>query len=192
MLLTSPTTGVSFQVIAFHLKESNTRFMANSGHKGISRIDCPENKTVGWYVRVRLGNVTKSKFISDHKNGGKEEGLKRAVACRNQLEQELGKPRTDWIIVGKNPRNQTGVVGVRRTAKKHKGKDGRVYLNDVYEVTWNAGREKRGRTSVSIAKYGERNAFRRACAIRRQKEQQLYGDVVVSKWAESAAKVCSA
>src|SRR6185437_10679864 len=129
--------------------------MAKSGHKGVSRIDCPENKTVGWYVRVRLGNVTKSKFISDHKNGGKEEGLKRAIV----------------------PRNQTGVVGVRRTAKKYKGKDGRVYLNEVYEVTWNAGREKRGRTSVSIAKYGEKNAFRRACAIRRQKEQQLYGDV---------------
>ena len=119
--------------------------MAKSGFKGISRIDCPENKTVGWYVRVRLGNVTKSKFISDHKNGGKDEALKRAVTCRNQLEQELGKPRTDWIIVGLNPRNQTGVVGVRRTAKKYKGKDGRIYLNDVYEVTWNAGREKRGR-----------------------------------------------
>jgi hypothetical protein len=165
--------------------------MAKSGFKGISRIDCPENKTVGWYVRVRLGNVTKSKFISDHKYGGKEEALKLAVAQRNKLEQELGKPRTDWIIVGNNPRNRTGVVGVRRTHKKYKGKDGRIYLNDVYEVTWNAGREKRGRTSVSIAKYGERSAFRRACAIRRQKEQLLYGDVVVSKWAQSAAKVLS-
>ncbi len=165
--------------------------MATSGFKGISRIDCPENKTVGWYVRVRLGNVTKSKFISDHKHGGKEAALKLSVEHRNRLEQELGKPRTDWIIVGNNPRNRTGVVGVRRTNKKYKGKDGRIYLNDVYEVTWNAGREKRGRTSVSIAKYGERNAFRRACAIRRQKEQQLYGDVVVSKWAQSAAKVLS-
>jgi len=166
--------------------------MAKSGFKGISRIDCPENKTVGWYVRVRLGNVTKSKFVSDQKHGGKEEALKLAVVHRNQLEQELGKPRTDWVIVGNNPRNRTGIVGVRRTLKKYKGKDGRIFLNDVYEVTWNAGREKRGRTSVSIAKYGERNAFRRACGIRRQKEQLLYGDVVISKWAQSAAKVCAA
>ena len=166
--------------------------MAKSGFKGISRIDCPENKTVGWYVRVRLGNVTKSKFVSDQKHGGKEEALKTAVEVRNRLEQELGKPRTDWVIVGKNPRNRTGVVGVRRTFKKYKGKDGRVYLNDVFEVTWNAGREKRGRTSVSINKYGEARAFRRACAIRRQKEQQLYGNVVVSKWAESFGKVCAA
>lgn len=166
--------------------------MAKSGYKGISRIDCPENKTVGWYVRVRLGNVTKSKFVSDHKHGGKEEALKIAVTHRNRLERELGKPRTDWVIVGKNPRNRTGVVGVRRTVKKYKGKNGQIFLNEVYEVTWNAGREKRGRTSVSISKYGERGAFRRACAIRRQKELLLYGDVVVSKWAESFGKVCAA
>ena len=29
-------------------------------------------------------------------------------------------------------------------------------------------------------------------AIRRQKEQEMYGDVVVSKWAESLGKVCAA
>jgi hypothetical protein len=45
---------------------------------------------------------------------------------------------------------------------------------------------------VSINKYGEARAFRKACAIRRQKEELLYGDVVVSKWAQSAGKVLSA
>jgi hypothetical protein len=166
--------------------------MAKSGYKGISRIDSPQKKMHGWYIRVRLNNVTKSKFISDLKNGGKEAALKKAIECRNQLEQELGKPRTDWVIVGNNPRNKSGVVGVRRAVKKYTGKDGKVYLNEVYEVSWNAGREKKGRTSVSITKYGERGAFRRACAIRRQKEQQMYGEVVLSKWAESLAKVCAA
>jgi hypothetical protein len=166
--------------------------MAKSGHKGISRIDCPERKTVGWYVRVRLGNVTKSKFFSDSKHGGKEEALKRAVECRDEMETELGKPRTDWVVVGKNPRNRSGVVGVRRTVKKHKGKDGRIYENEVYEVSWNAGREHRGRTSVSIRKYGELRAFRMACAIRREKEQQIYGGAVVSKWAKAVGKVCAA
>jgi hypothetical protein len=166
--------------------------MTKSGHKGVSRIDCPERKTVGWYVRVRLGNVTKSKFISDSKHGGKEAGLLKAVECRNRLEQELGKPRTDWVVVGENPRNKSGIVGVRRAVKKYTGKDGTVYLNEVYEVSWNAGREKKGRTSVSIKKYGEAAAFRRACAIRRQKERLLYGKAVVSKWADSLGKVCAA
>ncbi len=165
--------------------------MVKSGHKGISRINCPERKTVGWYVRVRLKNVTKSKFISDKAHGGQEKALEKAIECRNQLEQELGKPRTDWVVVGDNPRNTSGVVGVRRAVKKYKGKDGTVYLNEVYQVSWHAGREKKGQTSVSIKKYGEAGAFRRACAIRRQKEQLMYGDVVVSKWAESLGKVCS-
>ena len=166
--------------------------MPISGHKGISRIDCPERKTVGWYVRVRLNKVTKSKFISDSKYGGKEEALKAALECRNQLEKELGKPRTDFVIVGVNPRNNSGVVGVRRATKKYIGKDGQVHLNEVYEVSWNAGREKRGRTSVSIKKYGEKGAFRRACAIRRQKEQLMYGKVVTSQWADALGKVCAA
>lgn len=166
--------------------------MAKSGHKGISRIDCPERKTVGWYVRVRLNNVTKSKFVSDAKNGGKAEALKKAIICRNQLETELGKPRTDAIIVGNNPRNKTGVVGVRRAVKKYRGKDGKIYLNPVYEVSWNAGREMRGQTSVSIRKYGEMGAFRRACAIRREKEERMYGKAVVTKWANTLSKVCAA
>jgi hypothetical protein len=165
--------------------------MSRSGHKGISRIDCPERKTVGWYVRVRLKNVTKSKFISDSVHGGTEAALEKALECRNQLEQELGKPRTDWVIVGENPRNKSGVVGVRRAVKKYRGKDGTIHLNEVYQVSWNAGREKKGQTSVSIKKYGEMGAFRRACAIRRQKEELMYGQVVVSKWAESLGKMCA-
>lgn len=166
--------------------------MSKSGHKGVSRIDCPERKTVGWYVRVRLNNVTRSKFISDKAHGGKEAALVSAVECRNELERELGKPRTDWVVVGDNPRNKSGVVGVRRAVKKYKGKDGTIYLNEVYEVSWNAGREKKGRTSVSIKKHGEAAAFRRACAIRRQKERLMYGGAVVSKWAETLSKVCAA
>jgi hypothetical protein len=166
--------------------------MAKSGYKGISRIDSEQKKMHGWYVRVRLTNVTKAKFISDLKHGGKEAALQKAVECRNQLEQELGKPRTDSVIVGNNPRNRSGVVGVRRAVKKYKGKDGTIHLNEVYEVSWNAGREKKGRTSVSIAKYGEMGAFRRACAIRRQKEEMMYGEVVLSKWADMLSRVCAA
>ena len=166
--------------------------MPKSGHKGISRIDSPAKKMHGWYVRVRYNNETRAKFVSDLKHGGREAALERAVECRNELEQELGKPRTDWVIVGNNPRNATGVVGVRRTAKKYKGKDGTVYLNEVYEVSWNAGREKKGRTSVSIRKYGEARAFRMACAIRRQKERLMYGEPVAAKWADALSKVCSA
>src|SRR5829696_2455610 len=157
--------------------------MAKSGHKGVSRIDSEQKKMHGWYVRVRFNNETKSKFVTDRQHGDKEAALKAAVECRDGLERELGKPRTDWVVVG---------AGVRRAIKKYKGKDGKVYENEVYEVSWNAGREKKGRTSVSIRKYGEARAFRMACAIRREKERQMYGEPVAAKWAGALSKVCAA
>ena len=166
--------------------------MAKSGHKGISRIDSEQKKMHGWYVRVRFNNETRSKFVTDRQHGGKEAALKAAVAVRDELERELGKPRTDWVVVGSNPRNRVGVAGVRRAVKKYKGKGGKVYENEVYEVSWNAGREKKGRTSVSIRKYGEARAFRMACAIRREKERQMYGEPVAAKWAGALSKVCAA
>ena len=163
-----------------------------SGHKGISRIDSPQKKMHGWYVRVRFNNQTKSKFISDKLHGSTEAALEQAVKFRNELERELGKPRTDWVVVGNNPRNTTGVTGVRRSVKKYKGKDGTIYHNEVYEVSWNAGRERKGRTSVSIKKFGELRAFRIACAIRRQKERLMYGEPVEGKWSEALVKLCVA
>lgn len=167
--------------------------MAKSGHKGVSRIDSPQKKMHGWYVRVRFNHQARSKFVPDRLYGGsREESLLAAVECRNALERELGRPRTDWSVVGHNPRNVTGVAGVRRVVKKYKGKDGTVHLNEVYEVSWNAGRERRGRTSVSIKKYGEASAFRRACAIRREKERMMYGEPVSGKWADALSKVCAA
>ena len=166
--------------------------MAKSGHRGISRIDSPAKKMHGWYVRVRFNAQACAKFISDKQHGGRETALEVAIECRNGFEQALGKPRTDWAVVGKNPRNASGVAGVRRAVKKYRGKDGQIYLNEVYEVSWNAGRERRGRTSVSIRKYGETRAFRMACAIRREKERQIYGEPVEGKWVKILGKLCAA
>ena len=166
--------------------------MPKSGHKGISRIDSPAKKMHGWYVRVRFNGKGRAKFIPDRAHGGREAALLKAVECRDEMERELGRPRTDWAVVGSNPRNRSGVAGVRRAVRKYKGKDGTVYHNEVYEVTWNAGRERRGRTSVSIRKYGEARAFRMACAIRREKERQMYGEPVGGKWADALSKVCAA
>lgn len=167
-------------------------FMAKSGHKDISRIDQPQKRTHGWYVRVRFGGQTRSKFFSDEASGGRDEALGRAVEYRNRTEAELGKPRTDQVVVAASQRSNTGVIGVQRRVKKYTGKNGEVLTSEVFEVTWQAGRELKGKTSVSIAKYGEAEAFRRACAIRRKKEQQMYGSAVAGKWAETLSKLCAA
>ena len=146
--------------------------MADSGYKSISRIDATTSKTHGWYVRVYYKGEMHSKFFSDSRFENKQVALEEAVKYRDELEKRLGKPRTDRPVVRVSPKSETGVVGVRRR-RKAPGKKGKNYY-EVYEVTWSPEPGKMKRTSVSIAKYGEEEAFKRACAIRKQKEKEMY------------------
>lgn len=166
--------------------------MAKSGHKGISRIEQPERKTVGWYVRVTFNGQQRSKFFSDHVHGGKETALVRAIEHRNQVEIELDKPRTERLVIAHNSRNRTGIMGVRRKTKTIKTKDGDRVVSNVYEVTWNPEPGRLCRTWVSIDEYGEEAALRKACAIRREKEREMFGDVVKPNWSRSLKKLFAA
>ena len=148
--------------------------MADSGYKSISRIDDTKKKTHGWYVRVYFKGKMHSKFFSDARFGDKDQGLQEAIKYRDELERKLGKPRSERTVVQVSPRNRSGVIGVRRR-RKSSGKKGRPGGYEVYEVTWSPGPGKMKRTSVSIEKYGEEEAFKRACEIRRQKEIEIYG-----------------
>ena len=143
-----------------------------SGHKGISRIDSTKNKTHGWYVRVQFLGKTYAKFFSDSSHGGRQKALSNAVKHRNQIEKQLGKPRTDRTVTAKNSRNRSGVQGVKQVQK---GKA------QVYEVTWSPSPGTVDRTTVSIRKYGEEEAFKRACRIRQQKERMFYGGTLLKE-----------
>lgn len=140
-----------------------------TGVKGISRID--SNRTHGWYVRVIYKGCYYSRFFSDGKWGGREKAFKEAIKFRNQTEKELGKPRTDRVVVTRSSRNKTGIIGVVRLRK-----DG----HDVYEVNWTPKPGVLKRTSISIEKHGEEKAFKLAVALRKRKEREIYGKVVMT------------
>lgn len=165
--------------------------MAKSGYKGISRIDQPKKDTYGWYVRVTFNGMRRAKFFSDKSHGGRDKALEEAVLFRNKAEQELGKPRTDRLVIARNPRNSSGIMGVQRKTKVVKTADGEKVVSNVYEVTWNPWPGKLCRTWVSIDKLGEAAALRKACAIRREKEREMYGSVVKANWAASLGKLLS-
>jgi hypothetical protein len=148
--------------------------MADSGYKSISRINVPQKRMHGWYVRVYFRGVMHSKFFNDAKFGDREAALEEAIYYRNEVEARLGKPRSERAVVRISPRNQSGVIGVQRRMKSC-GKKGRKEGYPVYEVTWSPEPGKVSRTSVSIEKYGEEEAFRRACKIRAAKEREMYG-----------------
>lgn len=141
---------------------------SKTGVKGISRID--SNRTHGWYVRVSYKGWYYSRFFADGKYGGREQAFKEATKFRDKAEKELGKPRTDRVVVTKSPRNKTGVIGVVRLKK-----DG----HDVYEVNWTPKPGLLKRTSISIEKHGEEKAFKLAVALRKRKEREIYGKVVM-------------
>jgi len=143
--------------------------LPSSGHKGVSRVDSAKRKSHGWLVRVRFKGENRSGFFTDSTHGGKEKSLREAVRFRNALEREMGKPRTDRTLIVQPPQKTTGVPGVKRTLKEGA---------DVYEVTWCPRPNVVSRTSVSVAKYGEEQAFRRACRIRKSKERDLYGGAI--------------
>ncbi|MCB0153984.1 MAG: AP2 domain-containing protein [Anaerolineae bacterium] len=149
--------------------------MAKSGHKSISRIDTPSKRTHGWYVRVYFNRTMHSKFFSDSRYGDADAALAEAIIYRDEIEEKVGKPRTDRHVVTASPRNQSGVIGVQRKTKRSRTRHGKMSECDVYEITWNPEPNVIRRTSVSVDRYGEEEAFRRACIIRRKKEQEMYG-----------------
>ena len=141
-------------------------------YKGISRIDT-EN-THGWNARVYFKGKSYSRLFSDNLWNGREIALDEAIYWRNQKEKELGKPRTNRVVVMRNPRNKTGTIGVCRKLKKY-FKHGRCYTEDVYEVTYTPTvGEGSKKTSVSIRKWGEKEALKRAIAIRKKMESEMY------------------
>jgi hypothetical protein len=166
--------------------------MAKSGHKGISRIDQPERNTHGWYVRVHFNNKKRVKFFSDKTHGGKEQALEQAVLYRNEAEKELDKPRTNRLVIARNPRNRSGITGVLRKTKVVRTDAGERLIRNVYEITWSPEPGRMKRTWVSIDEYGEEAAFRKACAIRREKEKEMYGTVVKTNWEDSLRKLFAA
>ncbi len=128
-------------------------------HKDIARIDQESKRTHGWYVRVRFLGKTHSKFFSDKKCGGRYSSLLSAISWRDKTEKNLGKVRTNKHMVTVS-NSGTGVVGVRLNEKLNR-----------YEVSWVTRQGKQGKTSVSIAKHGKKDAFSRACTIRQGKEK---------------------
>ena len=134
-------------------------------HKDIPRIDQEIKNCQGWYVRVRFRGKIHSKFFSDKKCGGKYSSLLSATVWRDKTERKLGKVRTDKYLVTLS-NSSTGVVGVRLNKKLNR-----------YDVNWVSDKGKQGRTSVSINKYGKKQALRRACSIRLEKENARLGIV---------------
>ena len=141
--------------------------------KGVIRID--SDSTHGWQVRVYRDGKTYSKLFSDRKCGGREEAFAAARDYRTSLVEEVAdlpavEPRRR--LVRRNRGNTSGVVGISRTYKR----DRRGVRHEVYAVSWNPEPGVARGTSFSIRRYGEDQAFQKACELRWAKMKGIHGD----------------
>ncbi len=120
--------------------------------KSISRIDTDD--THGWYVRVRFQGKEHRKFFSDSKYGNKLSALVAAKKYRDEIEAELGKPRTDRMVMTWHKANSTGFLGVRRREFP------------AFEVQASIRPGKIKKVIVPIIDGDEEAAFKKACEIR--------------------------
>lgn len=140
-------------------------------HKGVTRVDRDAGHhadgrritaTHGYFVRVTWKGETYRKFFSDSVHGDRLGALDAALQWRDAKEQEVGKPRSERIVVG-IPHTETGIVGIRKIVSGPWG-------HEAYEANWVNEDGTIGRTSYSIVKHGQRKALRLAIAARNRHE----------------------
>ena len=93
---------------------------------GVSRIDQPEKKNHGWYVRVTYKGKTEQKFFADKSNGGKPKALKAAQGHRDHLvtllppnrQEAASRKRATSKKVAKKAATKVVAKAVKKVAKK--------------------------------------------------------------------------
>jgi hypothetical protein len=122
---------------------------------GITRIDQPEKKNHGFYVRITHRGQSNHKYFPDKSSGGREAALKRARQHRDEILATL--PDSKQEAAARKPRKifKSGVKGVThvisRTVK------GKVY--EYWQAAWTDGNGKRETAKYSFARYGEKQAL---------------------------------
>ena len=144
--------------------------------KSISRIETLKHNA--WYVRIFYQGAYVRKTFSDTIYGGKDNALVEAVAWRDEMEKQMGKPRTDRSVRKKNLAEDE-YAGIHRRMLKAKNRKSKEYERDVYEITWSPEPGKVSRTTVSVSKHGEEKALEMAKAIRREKEREVFGKAII-------------
>ena len=128
--------------------------------KGFSRVDSGDAH--GWLVRIKRGDITRSRFISDSTNGGKTKSKAVAQKVYQDWVAELPEPETAEDKLGK--RNNSGVVGVHYSHDVDSRYPGCSY--EYYIASWKTEDGKRRNVRFAISRWGKKGAFELACIAR--------------------------
>lgn len=138
------------------------RAFKSTRHKSVTRVERPERKMHGFHVRIAWQGKHYQKWFGDERHGDRLGALAAAIAWRDATERELGKPRSERMIVTRS-RSPSGHVGVARVTLR-----GQAY----YRALWRDADGQMRRRFFNIARLGERRALRAAIRARSEGEAQ--------------------
>lgn len=138
--------------------------------KNITRVKDRKKRVDGFYVRIQWKKEQYSKLFSIAEYGDEETALSRAREWRDDIEESIGKPRTERQVLGITPPTNTGLKGIRRTKVRHY-KNGKQVgkFHDWLIITMLDKNGHQRRTGVSIDKHGEEKALEIARRIYQQR-----------------------
>jgi hypothetical protein len=133
-----------------------------NSRKNIKRID--SDKTHGWQVHVCRGGKLKTKLFSDRLYGGKKAALAAALKERDAILGAMEKFAKPLWKVKRQPRTNTGELGVSYTEVKGAAGRRRGYVSATVRVeTGKAANRK-----FSVDALGYEKALKQAVAWRRK------------------------
>lgn len=141
---------------------------------GITRIDQPEKKNHGYYVRITHRGETQQKYFPDKSNGGKKRALILAKAYRNRLLEQLPPAKQEMSSRKRRKLPQSGVVGVTYVIAVNPD-TGKVYF--YWQAGWSDAEGKHYTAKYSIARYGEEalRLAKRSRTLKRRLKPTLHG-----------------
>ncbi|MGI9239482.1 MAG: hypothetical protein ACR2RV_01700 [Verrucomicrobiales bacterium] len=115
---------------------------------GISRIDQPDKKNHGYYVRITHKGKTQQKYFPDKASGSKTKALKLAKEYRDKVVSKLPKAKREAAARKRRKVKQSGVTGVTHVLSRSTG--GKAY--EYWQAAWDEHGTRRT-AKFSIAKY---------------------------------------
>ena len=152
---------------------------------GISRIDDYVHYTHAWRVSLRRRGKALVRNFPDKKHGGKRKALQLAKQYRDQLVAKYPPLTRKEHATALRKNNKSGVTGVCRFASSYFLKDGTERFSWYWEAIWPTTPGEHESVRFSVNRFGEEEAFRRACAARRKGLKKVEGIFWASQPADS-------
>jgi hypothetical protein len=134
---------------------------------GIWRLDDDKFRTHCWVVRIQRRHRVWRRYFSDGSCGGKANALRAARAFRDELlHAHPPMTRAEYAAI-RRKNNRSGFPGVCRHVAAVV-RSGKPVERTYWIAFWMTPDGKSVRRKLSVDRYGEKGAYRRAKAIREQ------------------------